>query len=326
MMSGSAREQSIIVLEDHPAIQTFPRHWPLEWQPSFVVRLMDQFRPGQHPLYQKGAFYSLDFSSVFSASAMLAIPEPPKRILDLCSAPGGKAIFAFRAFKPELLACNETIRKRTGTLIANLSRCKVVNSAVWSADPSVYAKRAPKAFDLVIVDAPCSGQSLMAKGDPAPGAFTPHLIDMCVGRQRRITGMAAQTLRGGGHLLYSTCTFSEKENEKVISWLVSEYPFLEPVPVPHLAEFQSKYADFPCYRLFPQSGLGAGAFVCLLRHTEEAPAHYEPVDIPFTWQFGEPSEFEPAPPPRPKKPEEKPYVRRTARYIQRDKKKRGRRK
>jgi 16S rRNA C967 or C1407 C5-methylase (RsmB/RsmF family) len=98
-------------------------------------------------------------------------------------------VFAFRAFKPELLACNETIKKRTGTLISNLARCKVENSAVWSADPAVYAKRAPEAFDLVIVDAPCSGQSLMAKGDQAPGAFTPHIIDMCVGRQRRITGM-----------------------------------------------------------------------------------------------------------------------------------------
>ncbi|HRF60834.1 MAG TPA: RsmB/NOP family class I SAM-dependent RNA methyltransferase [Fimbriimonadaceae bacterium] len=288
LLHGIGREHAIIVLEDKPELRVLPRQGAASWQPDWVIRIAADFRAAKHPLHEKGAFYSLDFSSVFSASAMLAIADPPRRVLDLCASPGGKAIFAFRAFKPEILACNETIRKRTGSLIANLTRCKVVGSQVWSTDPSVYARRWPGAFDLVIVDAPCSGQSLMAKGDPAPGCFLPHMIDMCVGRQRRITGNAYHCIRPGGHLLYSTCTFTPKENEKVIAWLLEEYPDLEAVEIPALAAHRSHLAAFACYRLYPQDGFGAGAFTCLLRRGGEPPAHRPSLDdLPASWKYGQ---------------------------------------
>lgn len=287
---GHSREKALILLREEPAVRVFPRLTPMPWQPEWVIRLDDWFRAAQHPLYDKGAYYTLDFSSIFSASAMLAIPEPPKRILDLCSSPGGKAVFAYRAFHPEVLACNETIRKRASTLIDNLQRCRVENSLVWSADPSVWGRKFAQAFDLVIVDAPCSGQSLLAKGEPAPECFTAANIDVCVGRQRRITGHAVKAVAPGGHLLYATCTYAYKENEKIISWLVEHYPHFEVVPVPHLEEFRSPYVDFPCYRLFPQQGLGAGAFVALIRNTRELLA--EPVDLSELygwWAYGRPS-------------------------------------
>ncbi len=286
MLEGHARELAIIVMRDDPALRTFPRLSPESWQPEFVHRIDPEFRAAKHPLHQKGAFYSLDFSSVFSASAMMAIEEPPTRVLDLCAAPGGKSIFAYRLFHPEITICNEAIRKRTGSLIANLTRCRIEGSRVWSADPSVYAKRWPDAFDLVMVDAPCSGQSLVAKGDPAPGAFTPHMIDMNVGRQRRILGNAARCVRPGGYLFYSTCTFSLKENEKVLAWLLQEYPEFEAVEAPALAEFRSGYASFPCYRLFPQYGLGAGSFAGLLRRAGEPTAHRPSLeDLPGSWHY-----------------------------------------
>lgn len=288
LMDGDSREQAIIVLRDEPAIKTFPREWPTKWQPDFVTRLSNHFRPGKHPLYEKGAFYSLDFSSVFSASAMLAIPTPPQRVLDLCASPGGKSIFAWRAFQPGLMVCNETVRKRADTLIHNLQRCRVESASVWTTDPSVYAQRAAKSFDFIIVDAPCSGQSLMARNEPAPGAFTPHMIDMCVGRQHRILGNAIKCLSDGGHILYSTCTFSEKENERVLHWALREHDFLEAVEVPALKEFQSEYTELPCYRLFPQSGLGAGAFVALIRNKNEAPAELPELDLPTYWSYGQP--------------------------------------
>jgi 16S rRNA C967 or C1407 C5-methylase (RsmB/RsmF family) len=281
------REQAIIIMKDDPAIRTFPRMKRVDWQPAWVERLSEEFRPGQHPLYQKGCFYPLDFSSVFSASAMLAATEAPRRVLDLCASPGGKSVFCYRAFKPETLIANETIRKRTGALIANFTRCHIEGSHVWSADPSVYAKKYGEAFDMVIVDAPCTGQSLLAKGDDAPGAFSPQMIDMNVGRQRRIAGTAAQCLLPGGYLFYSTCTFSIKENEKLMTWLQAQYPELKPVEVPLLAAFQSRFVDFPCYRLFPHQGFGAGAFACLLRRDgdrpEELPILHE---IAFSWKYG----------------------------------------
>lgn len=290
LVGGVGREPAIIVLQDHPAIQTFPKEWPEPWQPPFIVRLSEHFRPGQHPLYAKGAFYSLDFSSVFAASAMLEIKSPVTRVLDLCASPGGKSVFAWRAFKPELMLCNETIRKRANTLIDNLDRCKVESAYVWCADPSVYSTKYVDAFDLVLVDAPCSGQSLMAKGDPAPGAFTPSTIDMCVGRQRRILGNAAHTVRPGGHLLYMTCTFARKENEKMIEWFLEQHPEFRAVEVPHLDAYRSTYSDQPCYRLFPMSGLGAGAFTCLL--VREGEAELPVIDLAYRWKYGDPTRRE----------------------------------
>jgi 16S rRNA C967 or C1407 C5-methylase (RsmB/RsmF family) len=255
-----------------------------------VLRLADDFRPGKHPLHDRGAFYVLDFSSVFSAAAMLAIERTPVRVLDLCSAPGGKAIFAARAFRPELLACNETIRKRTGSLISNLDRCGIQNALVWGADPSVWARKYPGMFDLVIVDAPCSGQSLIAKGTDSPDAFLPQMIDMCVGRQRRIMGNAMRCVAPGGHLLYATCTYAYKENEKVIAWAMAQDPEMRAVEVPSHHEFQSTYVDFPCYRLFPQRGLGAGAYVALLRREGDlALPDLDYAEMPAQWRTGQPA-------------------------------------
>lgn len=289
MLAGEAKEQALIIMQNRNEIKSFPRDRHLKWQPPFVERISDpNFKPAKHPLYAKGAYYSLDFSSVFSASAMLAIETPPKRVLDLCASPGGKAIFAYRAFHPELLLCNETIRKRAGTLIQNLDRCKCEGSMVWSSDPSVYAKRYAGCFDLVICDAPCSGQSLIAKGDEALGAFSPNMIDMNVGRQRRIMGNAYHCLRPGAHILYATCTFTPKENEKVIEWFLKTHEDMEAVELTHLAEFRSRFSDFPSYRLYPHQGLGAGAFVCLVRKKGELPEHYEPMgDMPAMWRYGE---------------------------------------
>jgi 16S rRNA C967 or C1407 C5-methylase (RsmB/RsmF family) len=291
LLEGTTRGLSILVLEEKTELGAFPKMRALPWQPEWAMRLREPFRPGAHPLHAKGAYYSLDFSSVFAASAMLAIKVPPVRVLDVCASPGGKSVFAWRAFlrdgDPEsrVLICNETIRKRCGTLIENLKRCKIAGSSVGSADPSVWAKKAAEQFDLVLVDAPCSGQSLLAKGEVAEGCFHPTMIDMNVSRQRRIVGNAVHCIRPGGHLLYMTCTFSKQENEKLIAWVLREHPFLEAVEVPELLEHRSTYADFPCYRLFPQSGLGAGAFSCLLRHTGEPPAHREALEeLPLFWR------------------------------------------
>ncbi len=289
MLAGEAREQAMIVMQGRNEIKAFPRERHLKWQPDFVERISDSsFKPAKHPLYEKGAYYTLDFSSIFSASTMTVIETPPKRILDLCASPGGKAIFSWRLFHPELLLCNETVRKRAGTLIGNLNRCKCEGSVVWSADPSVYARRYREAFDLVICDAPCSGQSLIAKGDEALGCWSPNMIDMNVGRQRRILGNAYHCLRTGAHLLYATCTFTPKENEKVVEWFLKTHEDMEAVEVPQLDEFRTKFADFPAYRLFPHQGLGAGAFACLLRRKGELPEHYEPLgDMPAIWRYGD---------------------------------------
>jgi 16S rRNA C967 or C1407 C5-methylase (RsmB/RsmF family) len=289
VLAGESRDQAILVMADRVEIRAFPREQKLSWQPNFVERIQPQFRVAKHPLHAKGAFYSLDFSSVFSACSLQAIQQPPRRVLDLCASPGGKAIFAWRMFKPELLYCCESVRKRTGTLIGNLDRCGATGSMVWSADSSVCAKKFVECFDLILCDAPCSGQSLIAKGDTALGCWDPRMIDMNVGRQRRIVGNAYHCLAPGGYLMYATCTYTKKENEKVVEWLLKEYEDLETVELPFLNEFRSKYSEANCYRLFPQHGLGAGAFVCLFRKKGQRPDVLPEFEsLPKLWAFGDP--------------------------------------
>ena len=260
LKAGVSREQAIIVLQNKAEIGAFPKLRPTPWQPEFVVRLMDGFKASTHPLYEKGAFYSLDLSSCFAASAMLAIPDPVESVLDVCAAPGGKSIFAYRALSPAKMVCNEVIRKRGVFLQENLDRCKVPAEVV-SLDPSALAQRMRDMFGLVIVDAPCSGQSLLAMGKDAHGAFHPNIINMNANRQKRIVANAAQWVNPGGWLAYMTCTFSPDENEGVIQWFLARNPEWRIVPVPHLATHAKEVG----YQLYPHQGHGAGGYCCLLR-------------------------------------------------------------
>ncbi len=262
LWTGDAAEKAAF-LTRHPLAPRDPR---LDWLPDFVLRLAPGAEPGRDPLHADGALYCLDFSSVWAASALLALPpHGGARVLDVCAAPGGKSVFASLALRPGLLLSNEVIGKRLAILRHNLGRCRIANAHTQRLDPRDLAEKAPGAFDVVIVDAPCSGQSLPAKGIENPGAFHPASVKGNAKRQAGILTAAAQCVAPGGWLLYSTCTFAERENERVIARLLSRRPDFEAVPVEHLAMWCSPHAEFPAYRLYPHEGQGAGAFVCLLR-------------------------------------------------------------
>jgi 16S rRNA C967 or C1407 C5-methylase (RsmB/RsmF family) len=239
------------------------------WQPSFIDRLYPGEKPGQHSLHQQGYFYCLDFSSVFAASILLTISQPISVIFDMCAAPGGKSIFAWRLFQPELLICNEVIGKRLGMLISNLKRCHIHPCAVVNRDSSILAEIFANSSDLVLVDAPCSGQSLLAKGEKAPGCFHPTAINKSANRQKRIIANSAKIVAPQGYLAYMTCTYSPEENEQVCQWLLDKFPQFQPVEINHLSAYQSHLTTMPCYRMFPQDKLGAGAFAALFKHQGE---------------------------------------------------------
>ncbi|PHK12846.1 Fmu (Sun) domain-containing protein, partial [Nostoc linckia z9] len=100
---------SILWCQEKPEVSPFTVETPIYWQPQFIDRLQLGEKPGQHPLHEKGYFYCLDFSSVFAASTLLTIPQPVDLIFDMCAAPGGKSIFAWKALQPDLLISNEVI-------------------------------------------------------------------------------------------------------------------------------------------------------------------------------------------------------------------------
>lgn len=243
------------------------------WQPTFVDRLSLGEKPGQHLLHENGYYYCLDFSSVFAASTLLTIQFSDPLVFDMCAAPGGKSIFAWRALQPEMLMCNEVIGKRIGMLISNLQRCHINRSVVITKDSSILAQLIPSSSHLVIVDAPCTGQSLLSKGGKAPGCFHPTAINKSANRQKRILANSAQIVAPQGYLAYMTCTYSIEENEQVVEWLLEKFPQFQPIVVSHLLAYQSHLSSVPCYRMWPQERLGAGAFTVLLRNTEEGEAN-----------------------------------------------------
>lgn len=259
-----------------------------EFLPDFIQVVSSGERPGADELHESGAYYCLDLSSVVLSSSQRHLRNI-NNILDLCSSPGGKSIFAARSLRPELLVSNESVRNRAGALISNLKRCQIPGAIVTSSDSSYFASDFPSAFDLVIVDAPCSGQSLPLRGINAEGCFNPLVIKRNARRQRRILANGAQSVTHGGYLLYLTCTYSYEENEENLLWLLKNFPEFTPVETPDLGFLQSPFTDFPCARLWPGMALGAGGFSVLLqrRSNGETPASPNFEMIRPLWKAGE---------------------------------------
>lgn len=275
---GAAEGKAAIVLDERVK-ETLPSQEGCSWHPPWIVRLADTTQVGKLPLHEAGKIYALDYSSVFAASLLQEVSLPEVRyVFDLCASPGGKGIFAWKLFSPHLLISNEVVNKRLPPLISNLKRCNIRPAYVTSKDPAFFSEHFSGTGSVVLVDAPCSGQSLLAKGEGESGAFHPATINMNANRQKRIISHAASLVSPGGYLSYMTCTFSVEENEKVLSWFLKRNPNFSPVASNAMQEFRSLYTDIPCYRLWPQSGIGAGSFTALFRKDGEYfPERYESV-------------------------------------------------
>lgn len=263
--SGESAVPALVLCDDAPLTNAFELLPPPVWSPAYVKRFEKSVRPGSLADHEAGRYYLLDMSSVFASCATHAFTGQPERILDVCASPGGKSILAWRRFQPAELLCNEVIGKRVPALLSNLKRCSVDCASVHSLDPSVLGEQMPASADVVIVDAPCSGQSLIGKGKEAEGCFHPTMINMNANRQRRILASVAPCVKPNGILAYMTCTFSREENEGVVEWFLKRFPLFEAVPLPELAKYQSRLTTQACYRLFPHYGEGAGAFCIALR-------------------------------------------------------------
>ncbi len=179
--------------------------------------------PGKHPYHYAGLYY-LQEPSAMAAAEILA-PLPGEKVLDLAAAPGGKAQhLAALMENTGLLVANEIHPKRVWDLVENLERCGVTNAIVTNENPNKLADHFDGYFDRVLLDAPCSGEGMFRKSEPARREWKPDLVRSCALRQTSILEQAARMVKSGGHLAYTTCTFSAEENEGVIATFLHQHP------------------------------------------------------------------------------------------------------
>ncbi len=235
--------------------------WYLPERPVFTL----------DPLLHAGAYYAQEASSMFLDEVVrrCAGRDQPLRVLDLCAAPGGKTTL-LQSVLPEgsWIVANEVVRSRLGALRENIERWGGSSVAIVSAVGEQWeAVRAW--FDMVVVDAPCSGEGLFRKNPEAVREWSPAHVEACALRQRHILSSAVHLLKPGGLLVYSTCTFNRQENEENAEWLIRSFS-LEPVVLSLPAEWGIVQEDLGTYRFFPHRLQGEGFFVGLFRRHRAA--------------------------------------------------------
>ena len=227
------------------------------------------------PLYHAGCYYVQEASSMFLAHVMqeIGFAEEAVRALDLCAAPGGKSTLMNSYLgKHSLLVSNEVIKSRANILSDSMLRWGTSNVVVTNNDPSAFS-RLPGYFDLMVVDAPCSGSGMFRKDPQAIDEWSLSNVKLCRDRQKRILAESLETLKTGGYLVYSTCSYSKEENEDVVDWLITQYDFvpfcIKIDPTWNIEESRSEEHGAPGYRFYPHRVKGEGFFIAVLRKEAE---------------------------------------------------------
>lgn len=216
------------------------------------------------PLLHAGAYYVQEASSqILDHTVRTLLPDRAGlKVLDLCAAPGGKSTLLSSLLPDDaVLVCNEVIRTRVPLLAENLGRWGSPNVLITSSDPREFGKLSGL-FDLLVVDAPCSGSGLFRKDPDALQHWSPDAVRMCADRQRRILADAWPSVAEEGILIYATCSFSPEEDEDILNWLVSELD-AKPLPLVMPAEWgfeEVNTAGVTGYRAMPDKVRGEGFF------------------------------------------------------------------
>lgn len=248
-------------------------------------------RPGGEPLYAAGGYFIQDAASMLPLTLLSA--QPGEIVCDLCAAPGGKATAIAESLADSgWLLANETIQSRLAPLELNLARSGSDRYVTSNCDPEFLAQHLSDQFDALLVDAPCSGQTLIGKGKQSFAAMNAASIEMNAARQVRILDAAAHLVRPGGRLVYSTCTLATAENEHQVEAFLNRHRDWEIVPHESLLQRFSEWLENAaeifdelrsplltgCYRLWPHRHRCAGGFAALMqrkRFSEETVAPRE---------------------------------------------------
>lgn len=235
----------------------------LDERPSFTL----------DPLFHSGAYYVQEASSMFLDWILRAFVEKPSTVLDLCAAPGGKSTLTLSALpKGSVLVANEIVRQRSQILAENIIKWGSPNAIVTNNCAADF-QEVGQVFDVVICDAPCSGEGMFRKDPKAVDEWSPQNVDMCQSRQREILADIWPCLKPGGLLVYSTCTYNLKENEENVLWAVENLGAeVLDCDVPEEWGVTGNLLEgtaFPVYHFFPHKTKGEGFFACVMRKGED---------------------------------------------------------
>ena len=219
---------------------------PIPWEENGFYTQAEKL--GGSPFHFAGAFYSQE-PSAMSAAPLLDV-QKGERVLDLCSAPGGKGTqLACKMQGEGLIVLNEPISSRAKILSQNVERMGIKNAVVTNEYPADLARKFQGYFDKILVDAPCSGEGMFRKNaDEALSEWSEENVALCANRQTEILEYATQMLKEGGRLVYSTCTFAQAEDEGQVQNYLLSHP-----------EMKLLHEE----KLYPHKVQGEGHFVAL---------------------------------------------------------------
>ncbi len=221
---------------------------------------------GNHPLHHAGAVYVQEPAAMIPVASIDI--KPDFKILDTCASPGGKSSQA-ASFLGEsgFIVSNEISPSRVKILAGNLERLGFTNAVVTSTDTKTLTDGFEYFFDLVIVDAPCSGEGMFRKEPDALKDWSIENVKMCAERQKEILQNASRAVKGGGYLLYSTCTFSKEENEDTVNFFLDSNPDFSLVsPNERIIPYTvSGVESEKMRRFYPHLFSGEGQFVAVMK-------------------------------------------------------------
>ncbi|MBQ4571844.1 MAG: RNA methyltransferase [Clostridia bacterium] len=233
---------------------------------------------GNHPYHHAGMFYIQEPAAMVPVESIDI--EPDWKVLDLCAAPGGKSSqIKNKLGEKGILVSNEIVPSRCKILTGNMERMGFKNVVTTCMHPQKLQKEFPKTFDMIMVDAPCSGEGMFRKEEIAIDEWTPENVKMCAERQTEILDCAVKMLKDGGYIVYSTCTFSLEENEMTVDSFLEKYPEFELVPTTDRVRENTTdgviFDGCKCENLnytrrcYPHRTKGEGQFVAVLHKTNE---------------------------------------------------------
>ncbi|MBR2971417.1 MAG: hypothetical protein IKC61_00635 [Clostridia bacterium] len=244
---------------------------------GFILR--EERAMGASPYHHAGMVYMQDPGAMASAAAIDI--EPEWWVADLCAAPGGKSSqIAERLGEDGFILSNEYVPKRAKIIVGNFERLGVRNAIVTSLDTARLAEMYEGIFDLVVVDAPCSGEGMFRKSEDAVNDWSEDNVRISAGRQREILSNARTLVKPGGYLLYSTCTYSPEENEENVEDFLIANPDFHLVKVkdaiikntcPGLNRFAERIDNIEyARRFYPHVSDGEGQFLALMQRDENS--------------------------------------------------------